>query len=270
MSVAGILRWGSLVLGALVFAAAAAPAELVRRGEVAYVSGGVGEEARKRIEARSHEFNLKLVFMLEGGDGLADVAVAIRDRAGRPVLRHVTEGPVLLARLPAGSYTVSATYRGREQTRKVGVARELRTETFRWPPAAGSGPAVAAREPPQTAATPGADVISGGIGEDELARLAAQERHYNLKLVLTLVEGNYVSDVRVTLTDAQGRQVLEHVAAGPVLLARLPAGRYTVAATYEGRTLRRKLVLGERLRTEYLRWPADPAADLPVSRWTEK
>lgn len=28
--------------------------------------------------------------------------------------------------------------------------------------------------------------------------------------------------------------------------------------------------VGNRLRTEYLRWPSDPGSDLPVSRWLER
>ncbi|HXF67284.1 MAG TPA: carboxypeptidase regulatory-like domain-containing protein [Burkholderiales bacterium] len=111
---------------------------------------------------------------------------------------------------------------------------------------------------------------SGGIGVDEQERLLAREKEFNLKLVFSLVQGNYVADVAVKIADAKGRSLLEHLAPGPFFLARLPAGQYTVAATYEGRTLTRKVKLAEgRLRTEYLRWPANPETDSPVSRWLD-
>jgi hypothetical protein len=109
--------------------------------------------------------------------------------------------------------------------------------------------------------------VSGGVGADELARLTSQEHRYNLKLVFTLNEGNYLADVNVVLTDARGRRLLEHLAPGPLLLARVPPGRYTVSATYEGKTVTREVRVGERLHTVYLRWPADPRTDLAVSRW---
>ena len=37
--------------------------------------------------------------------------------------------------------------------------------------------------------------ISGGIGETEQEQLVAREKEFNLKLVFSLIEGNYVADV---------------------------------------------------------------------------
>jgi len=115
------------------------------------------------------------------------------------------------------------------------------------------------------------EFISGGIGVAEQAELAAREKEFNLKLVFALNEGNYLADVGVVVADARGRKVIEDVAAGPLFLARLPAGSYTVTATHEGRTVTRKIgVAAAGLHTEYLRWPSDPSRDLPISRWIER
>lgn len=112
--------------------------------------------------------------------------------------------------------------------------------------------------------------LSGGIGETEQEQLRAREKEFNLKLVFSLVQGNYVADVDVVVSDAKGRKLVEHLAEGPFFMVKLPAGQYTVAATYEGKTVTRKVkVAAGGLRTEYLRWPAGPD-DTPVSRWTEK
>ena len=107
-------------------------------------------------------------------------------------------------------------------------------------------------------------VTSGGIGEASLAQMKSAEANYNLKLVFTLVEGNYIAGVDVSIADVAGRTVLRHVAEGPILLARLPPGRYALRATYEGALRERSINIGERLRTEYLRWPADAAVDFPL------
>lgn len=132
---------------------------------------------------------------------------------------------------------------------------------------------IAAAAPPAPAGPqPGeVEVISGGIGEDEQRSILAREKEFNLKLVFSLTQGNYVADVEVVINDAKGVKIVERSATGPLLLARLPAGEYSVGATRGGRTVIRKVKLAAgKLRTEHLRWPADPKEDLPVSRWLEK
>jgi hypothetical protein len=112
----------------------------------------------------------------------------------------------------------------------------------------------------------GIEYLSGGVGIDAQDRINARAKDFNLKLVFTLNEGNYIADVGVTVKDAQGRTVVEDTAEGPFFLAKLPAGQYTVAATFEGKTVTRKLQVGKGLRTEYLRWPSNPGSDNPLPR----
>jgi len=115
------------------------------------------------------------------------------------------------------------------------------------------------------------EFVSGGIGVAEQVELAAREKEFNLKLVFTLVEGNYLADVGVTVADSGGHKVIEHVSPGPLFMARLPAGHYRITATFDGKSVTREVdVAAGRLRTEYLRWPSDPSRDLPVSRWIER
>lgn len=60
--------------------------------------------------------------------------------------------------------------------------------------------------------------------------------------------------------------LIEHRADGQFLMARLPADNYTVTASYEGMSQTRKVNVGDRLRTEYLRWPGNPQADFALPR----
>jgi len=46
-----------------------------------------------------------------------------------------------------------------------------------------------------------------------------------------------------------------------VLFLNLPNGAFTVSATSDGRTQTRKVQVGDRLRTEYMRWPAVQGKD---------
>lgn len=280
-------RWlGLTVVMCALLGAAHAPAAgtAAAPSNVSFVSGGVGIDSEEQLKAREREFNLKLVFTLVEGNYLADVGVRVTDAAGKMVIEHVADGPFFLAKLPAGTYTVTAAYNGKTQTRKVKVGERLHTEYLRWPsdpardatlpPEAREGAparATAARTPAtrktDESGTPrGISYVSGGIGEDSEAQLKAREKEFNLKLIFTLIEGNYLADVGVRITDAAGKTVVEHVADGPFFLAKVPAGAYTVTATYSGKTQTRKVKVGERLHTEYLRWPSNPQDDFALPR----
>ncbi len=256
--------------------AAAEPVErIMSRNGILYVSGGIGVASQERLKLLEPRFNLKLVFTLSGGQFLADVRVALKDAAGKLLLEHVTDGPIFMASMPAGNYTVSATYSGSTQSRSIEVAAKLRTAYFRWSGDAGIKAAAPAGEKGWTAARqgpgPGGTIpfVSGGIGADAIAALRAKEPQYNLKLVFSLIEGNYVADVTVVVKNAAGTVVVEHRAEGPIFMARLPAGNYTATVTYRGNTQTRPMKVGEKLHTEYFRWPSNPETDLPVSRWLE-
>lgn len=137
----GKRRMGNLPALALAVSLLAAPAfaedeAVATAGDVAWVSGGVGEESRERLNALSagFGFNLKLTFALASGDYLSAVAVRIVDAGGRTVLETTSEGPILLARLPAGRYECFATVGGRELKQRLTVAEgRLGATVFRWP-----------------------------------------------------------------------------------------------------------------------------------------
>jgi hypothetical protein len=60
--------------------------------------------------------------------------VRVTDSNGKVVIDDTSNGPWLLARLPAGSYTANASYNGHTVTQKFSVGKSgLRTAQFRWP-----------------------------------------------------------------------------------------------------------------------------------------
>jgi hypothetical protein len=104
--------------------------------------------------------------------------------------------------------------------------------------------AVEAQAPTGTAAA--VAYATGGVGADEMQKLRAREKEFNLKLVFTLVEGNYLSDVSVVVKDKAGKSLLKADGAGPLFLAKLPRGSYGVDATYEGKTQSRTVTVSDR------------------------
>ena len=110
----------------------------------------------------------------------------------------------------------------------------------------------------------GVAFLSGGVGEDSVAQMQSRARDFNLKLLFTLVEGNYLADVGVVIRDSGGKTLVEQVSNGPFFLATLPPGSYTVAATHNGNTQTRKINIGgNRQRNEHFRW-ASTSADHPT------
>jgi hypothetical protein len=100
---------------------------------VTFVSGGISSDAVDRLRAMERDFNLKMVFALSNGEYLADVRVQVVDPSNRVVLDTTTEGPWLLAKLPAGSYQVNASYGRATERRTVAIApASLKTLDFRW------------------------------------------------------------------------------------------------------------------------------------------
>lgn len=122
----------------------------------------------------------------------------------------------------------------------------------------------------QSAGTGAVGYLTGGIGSDEMERMKAREGEFNLKLVFTLVEGNYVSDVAVVIKDKAGNPALVLFSPGPLVLAKLPRGAYSVEATYGNNTQTRRVDVSDRLRTEYVRWPSNPETDFPGPKATER
>lgn len=73
--------------------------------------------------------------------------------------------------------------------------------------------------------------ITGGIGDEELAQLKAQENDFNLRLLLTAQHGEYVGDAVVGITDSAGKVLAVSESSGPYFYAHVPPGKYTVEIT---------------------------------------
>jgi len=120
---------------ALLTAALLALAMTARAGDVPHVSGGIGADEREELRAKETEYDLKIVTAATSGDYLAGVRVVIESAANEPVLETTMDGPILLAKLPPGSYTITATAGGGTLTQTVTIPAEgLRQVDFRWRP----------------------------------------------------------------------------------------------------------------------------------------
>ena len=100
--------------------------------------------------------------------------------------------------------------------------------------------------------------VSGGIGIASIDRLDTMSSQFNVKLVFALKSGEYLSDVKVTITDAAGKAIVDTMSDGPWLLTKLPPGKYQIAASFAGNTVKRTVAVGAaRLNTVDFRWASE-------------
>ena len=93
-------------------------------GGIRWVSGGIGFDEIHALKKAESEYNLRLLFAVQGsGAYLADIVVIVQDHQGQPVLEATARGPRLLAQMPPGTYTVTARSGGATETRRISVPR---------------------------------------------------------------------------------------------------------------------------------------------------
>ncbi|HUY68988.1 MAG TPA: hypothetical protein VMV79_06770 [Alphaproteobacteria bacterium] len=93
----------------------------VIKGDVTYVTGGIGEDERKALEAMKKDYNLHVINADRSGAFAADVVISIH---GDGVDLAVSgTGPLFYAKLPPGAYTISATCDGQQQKKQIRVTR---------------------------------------------------------------------------------------------------------------------------------------------------
>jgi hypothetical protein len=113
----------------------------------------------------------------------------------------------------------------------------------------------------------GVSYVSGGVGEDSIGRLSSIAGDFNLKLVFALKAGDYLSDVKVTITNTAGKTLVDAMSEGPWFLTKLPAGNYQVVATFAGSAEKRSVAVGgSKLKTVDFRWNSDETREVTSAR----
>ena len=95
------------------------------QGPVAYRTGGVGHDEAAAMQRESSRYPLTLEFVKHAtpkDEYLANIDVTIRKADGGTEASLVSDGPFLLARLPAGKYQIVASDNGMTKTRDVVIA----------------------------------------------------------------------------------------------------------------------------------------------------
>lgn len=87
----------------------------------------------------------------------------------------------------------------------------------------------------------GIPYITGGISADEVDSIRPYLSQFNLRVIFSEgTSGRFITDVNVNLYDTDGKLVFRLVGAQPQLLVNIPAGTYTILASYNGDKQRHK------------------------------
>ena len=101
--------------------------------------------------------------------------------------------------------------------------------------------------------------LSGGDAPAQAAAMDAAAARYPLELDFLWGRGakeTALPAVDWSIQSASGREMLDAPASGPVVLATLPNGRYTVTAHYDGDTLSRPVHVRQGIHDDVvLEWP---------------
>lgn len=134
----------AMALGSITFAGALSTSlaqpvmpQMQKYEGIDYMSGGIGQAQSDAMQAASGKFPLALTFSQRAGkvaEFVANVPVTIKNAAGKSVLSATSEGPYMFVNLPAGEYTIHATYNGRAMERHAIVRSDGTTSRiyFEW------------------------------------------------------------------------------------------------------------------------------------------
>ncbi len=93
----------------------------------------------------------------------------------------------------------------------------------------------------------GATYITGGIGDEEMDEMKAQEPNFNVRVLIVASSGEYMGENAIRFINQQNAEVLRVKDVGPFFYTNLPAGHYLVeVASPSGMIKSAKIVVKEK------------------------
>ncbi len=112
---------------------------------------------------------------------------------------------------------------------------------------------------PEAKVSQGIEYISGGIGSEESDAMLALGKKWPLVLEFSQDHPQrplWVADVTVKILDQKKKLVFEALSDGPIMLLKMTAGKYDAEYTFEGKVLKRSLVVEEgKFQKQSVVWP---------------
>ena len=126
-------------LAAVILTACLTPAAVLaaqtpqQQNGITYINGGVGAEEQAAMKAQRADYNLLLTFATkQSGAYRSDVQLDIMDAKGASLVTAANTGPMFFAKLPPGTYRVSAAAEGKTFKRTVKVGNAPKEIVLHW------------------------------------------------------------------------------------------------------------------------------------------
>jgi hypothetical protein len=126
-------------LAAVILAACLTPAAVLaavmpqQQNGITYINGGVGEEEQGAMKAQRADYNLLLTFATQqSGAYRSGVQLDIMDAKGTNLLSVPNTGPMFFAKLPPGTYRISAAADGKTFKRTVKLGNAPKEVVLHW------------------------------------------------------------------------------------------------------------------------------------------
>jgi len=127
------LATAALALAVCLTPPAVLAAQPKQQNGIDYISGGVGLDEQNAMRALSPGYNLRLTFATkQTGAYRSDVQLDIADAKGNSVLSVPSTGPMVFAKLPAGTYRISASAEDKTFKRSVRIGNAPKEMTLHW------------------------------------------------------------------------------------------------------------------------------------------
>ncbi|KUE86972.1 hypothetical protein ASL20_21040 [Cupriavidus necator] len=128
---AALLLGTAPLLHAQILATHPTPPEIHQSAGVRYVSGGMGREALRQMQAIAGQFNVRLSFQDPSeGNPVSGVTLILVNEQGNRLLRLVSDGPLVYLKLPHGRYYLTLIYQDVDHEQWITAEAEPMDLTF--------------------------------------------------------------------------------------------------------------------------------------------
>jgi hypothetical protein len=132
-ALANAVRPLALALAVCLTSPAVLAAQPKEQNGVSYINGGVGHDEQEAMRTLRADYNLQLTFATkQTGAYRSDVQLDIADAKGASLLSVPNTGPMFFAKLPPGTYRISASAEGKTFKRSVKLGNGAKEMVLHW------------------------------------------------------------------------------------------------------------------------------------------